>query len=64
MDDPAQTRPAPDQRAEDPAEKHEVPTLQDRFPFSIKEMIQQIYIVSGVVIILLSLAIWLMMSLS
>ena len=64
MDDPAQTRPAPDQQAEDPAEKHEAPALQDRFPFSIKEMIHQIYVVSGAVIILLSLAIWLMMSLS
>ncbi|MEY3721403.1 MAG: hypothetical protein RL618_1922 [Pseudomonadota bacterium] len=64
MDDPAQTRPLADQQAADPAEKHEAPALQDRFPFSIKEMIHQIYVVSGAVIILLSLAIWLMMSLS
>lgn len=64
MDDPTQTRPASDEQLSEHAQAHERPTLQDRFPFSAKEMIRQIYIVSGAVIVLLSLAIWLMMSLS
>ena len=64
MDDLTQTRPASDQQPADPAEKHEASALQDRFPLSTKEMIRQIYVVSVAVIVLLSLAIWLMMSLS
>ena len=64
MDDPTQTRPASHEQLSEHAQAHERPTLQDRFPFSAKEMIRQIYIVSGAVIVLLSLAIWLMMSLS
>lgn len=58
MDDPAQTRSA------EQVTEHDAPPLQDRFPFSTKEMVRQIYIISGAVIVLLSLAIWLMMSLS
>ncbi len=36
----------------------------ERFPISTKDMVRQIYLLCGVVIALLSLAIWLMMSLS
>ncbi|MFM8468339.1 MAG: hypothetical protein ACKOAO_12355 [Oxalobacteraceae bacterium] len=64
MDDSAHTRTAADPQPSHPAAEPEEPALQDRFPFSTKEMIQQIYVVSGAVIILLSLAIWLMISLS
>ena len=64
MDDPAPNRPAPVPLPADQATEHAAPDLQERFPFSTKEIIRQIYFISGAVIVLLSLAIWLMMSLS
>ncbi len=58
MDEPAQTRPVPN-TTDDSAD-----SAQERFPLSTRDMIRQIYLLSGAVIVLLSLAIWLMISLS
>jgi hypothetical protein len=38
--------------------------VQERFPLSTKDMVRQIYLLSGAVIVILSLAIWLLISLS
>ena len=58
MDEPAQTRSVPN-TTDDPAN-----SAQERFPLSTRDMIRQIYLLSGAVIVLLSLAIWLLISLS
>ncbi len=58
MDESAQTRPVPN-TTDDPADPG-----QERFPLSTRDMIRQIYLLSGAVIVLLSLAIWLLISLS
>ena len=57
MEEPVQTSPAPP--ADHPSEQ-----VEERFPFSTREMIRQIYVLSGAVVVLLSLAIWLLISLS
>ena len=60
MDQPTQTP-----EASGPSSHEEAaPTTPERFPLSPKEMIRQIYLISGAVVVLLSLAIWLMMILS
>lgn len=64
MDDPAQTRPAPVSLPADQAAENMASEMQERSPFSTREIIRQIYFISGAVIVLLSLAIWLMVSLS
>lgn len=59
MEEPAPTTRAPESPSADNAGH-----AQERFPFSTKDMVRQIYLLSGAVIALLSLAIWLMISLS
>ena len=60
MDEPAQTRSELVPQPTDPVEHN----AQERFPLSTRDMIRQIYLLSGAVIVLLSLVIWLMISLS
>ncbi len=60
MDEPAQTTPASATQSADPLAE----PVQERFPLSTKDMVRQIYLLSGAVIVILSLAIWLLISLS
>ncbi len=60
MDESSQTTSASaPPSADDAAER-----VQERFPLTTREMVRQIYLISGAVVVLLSLAIWLLISLS
>ena len=62
MEDQAQEIQA---QASTPAQTPQSPESEPaRSPISPREMVRQIYLISAVVIVLLSLAIWLMISLS